>query len=70
MATPYWKREKAINELFELEEKLNIPKNQRLTYDPFENIPEVEEPRPAKKAYVDIRDVIYFVDVLKKKGKY
>lgn len=68
MATPYWKREKAIKELFALEEEYDIPENERLTCDPYKDID--CEPSPRKKAYVDIRDVIHFVGVLKEKGKY
>ena len=61
MATPYWKREKYIRTLFDYEEENNIPENQRLTYHPYADIPEIPEASPRKKAYVDIREVMGIV---------
>lgn len=61
MSIPYWKREEAIKKLFEYEETHNVPKNERLTVDPYADIPEIPEASPRKKAYVDIRDVIAIV---------
>ena len=58
MSIPYRERESAIKKLFEYEEANNIPSNQRLTFDPYADIPEIPEASPRKKAYVDIRDVI------------
>lgn len=58
MSIPYWKREEAIKKLFDYEEEHNIPANERLTMDPYADIPEIPEASPRKKAYVDIRDVI------------
>ena len=65
MSIPYSDREKAIRKLFEYEESHNIPNNERLTYDPYKDIPEIPEASPRKKAYVDIRDVISIVKNLK-----
>lgn len=61
MSIPYWKRQEAIKKLFEYEEKNNIPANQRLTVDPYANIPEILEASPRKKGYVDIREIIEHV---------
>lgn len=58
MSIPYRERESAIRKLFEYEEANNIPQNERLTVDPYADIPEITEASPRKKAYVDIRDVI------------
>lgn len=58
MSIPYWKREEAIKKLFEYEESHDIPEDQRLTMDPYADVPEIPEASPRKKAYVDIRDVI------------
>lgn len=69
MGTPYWEREKYIKMLFEYEESHNIPASERLTFDPYKDIPEIPEPSPRKKAYVDIRQLIGYVQNLKYNGK-
>ena len=53
----YSEKQKAIHTLFDYEETNNIPQNERLTYDPYADIPEIQEPSPRKKPYVDIRIV-------------
>ncbi|MBR4344693.1 MAG: hypothetical protein IKP88_18660 [Lachnospiraceae bacterium] len=65
MSIPYWKREQAIKKLFDYEESHNIPKNERFTMDPYADNPAIKEPSPRKKGYVDIRDVIGIVEMLK-----
>lgn len=68
MSIPYWEREKYIKILFDYEEANNIPDNRRLTYDPYAGVPEIKNPSPRKKAYVDIRTVIGRVKDLKYNG--
>ena len=51
----YNEKQAAIRKLFDIEESNNIPENQRLTFDPYANIPTILEPSPRKKPYVDIR---------------
>ena len=65
----YHEKEKAIHTLFEYEEANNIPKNERLTLDPYADIPSITEPSPRKKAYVDIRIIEHRVKDLKYRGK-
>ena len=62
-------REKIIKELFNYEESNNIPKEQRLTFDPYADVDTIEEASPRKKAYVDIRDVEGKLSYLKHNGK-
>lgn len=69
MAMPYSEKQKYIRELFNYEESHNIPENERLTYDPYKGIPEIPEPAPSKKAYVDIRDIVGRVKNLKYLGE-
>lgn len=69
MGTPYWEREKYIKMLFEYEESHSIPDNERLTFDQYKDIPGISEPSPRKKAYVDIRQLIGYVQNLKYNGK-
>lgn len=57
-----------LNEDYDEIEENNIPENQRLTYDPYADIPEIPEASPRKKAYVDIREVMGIVDDLKYRG--
>ena len=57
MSIPYREREEAIKKLFDYEEANNIPNSERLTMDPYADIPEIPEASPRKKPYVDIRDV-------------
>lgn len=46
-----------------------LTQNERYTYDPYADIPEIPEPSPRKKPYVDIRNVEFEVKELKRKGK-
>ena len=68
MSIPYWEREKYIKILFDYEEAHHLPDSERLTHDPYADIPEIKEASPRKKAYVDIRAVIGRVKNLKEMG--
>ncbi len=65
----YSEKQKAIHILFDYEETNDIPKNERLTYDPYADVTEIPEPSPTKKPYVDIRNVESKVKDLKHLGK-
>lgn len=65
----YSEKQKAIATLFDYEEKHNVPEAERLTHDPYADIPEIPEPSPRKKPYVDIRGVESIVRDLKYRGK-
>lgn len=62
-------RDKIINELFNYEETNNVSADQRLTYDQYANVDEIDTVSPRKKAYVDIRDVESVLKNLKHNGK-
>ena len=68
MSIPFSERKKYISMLFDYEEANNIPDNERLTYDPYKDIPTVKEVSPCKKEYIDIRNIIHLVKELKYKG--
>lgn len=53
----YNQKQTAIKTLFDFEESNNIPASERLTFDPYADIPAIPEPSPRKKPYVDIRIV-------------
>lgn len=69
MSIPYWEREKYTKILFDYEEAHHLPEAERLTHDPYVDVPEIKEASPRKKAYVDIREVINRVNNLKYMGK-
>ena len=69
MAMPYSEKQKYIRELYNYEESHNAPDSMRLTYDPYKDVPEIPEPAPSKKAYVDIREIVNKVKNLKYLGE-
>ena len=69
MSIPFWERNKYIDELYEYEEENDIPEDERLTYNPYADNPEILGAAAGKKPYVDIRSVIGKVKDLKDMGK-
>lgn len=69
MAMPYSEKQEYIKILFVYEESHNIPDSERLTYDPYKDIPSVTEPSPCKKPYVDIRTIVRHVKNLQYSGE-
>jgi hypothetical protein len=69
MAKSYSEKQKYVSELFNYEESHNIPNSMRLTYDPYKDVPEIPDPAPSKKAYVDIREIVNRVKNLKYLGE-
>lgn len=65
----YREKEEAIRQLYSYEEEHNIPEEERLTLDAYAGIPEILEPSPRKKPYVDIRGIESIVKDLKYRGK-
>lgn len=65
----YREKQNAIEQLYAYKVDHNIPEYERLTHDPYAEIPEIIEPSPRKKPYVDIRGIESTVRDLKHRGK-